>query len=131
MRRGLGNRGNLLPRLLEASLLGLQGYASSKELEGPASRRLAFRELGLAIGLHAVERMAGAVTSGVFAGDESALESLEALRRYTALAAAIERFWLIDGHREQRSWTEHRDINEVMLATSLAPQGFLRLPPVR
>jgi hypothetical protein len=131
MRRGLEDRGDLLSSLLEASLLGMRGYASSNELEGPATRRLAFRELGLAIGMHAVERMAGAVESGVFAGDETARERLQALCRYVPLAAAIEQFWLIDEHRQQRSWTEYRDINEVMLATSLAPEGFLLVSPVR
>jgi hypothetical protein len=28
----------------------------------------------------------------------------------------------------QDPWSEHRDINEVMLATSLVPEGFLVLP---
>jgi hypothetical protein len=130
MRRGLEDRRDLLPRLLEASLLGLRGYVAGGELEAPASQRLAFRELGLAIGLHAVEHMADAVASGAFAGDAPARERLEALRPYTPLAAAIEGFWLSDEHRQQRSWTGHRDINEVMLATSLAPQGFLLLPPL-
>jgi hypothetical protein len=131
MRRGFEDRGDLLPRLLESSLPGVRSYARSSELEGPASRRLAFRELGLAIGLHAVDRMADAAKRGVFAGDGSARARLEALRRYVWLAAAIEDFWLIDEHRRQPSWTEHRDINDVMLATSLAPQGFLLLPSVR
>ena len=30
--------------------------------------------------------------------------------------------WL---HPPEGPWSEHRDINEVMLATSLAPEGFL------
>ncbi len=30
-----------------------------------------------------------------------------------------------------RTWSEHRDINEVMLATSLAPEGFLERAPPR
>ena len=41
------------------------------------------------------------------------------------LAEAIESSWLDRDSRETRSWLEHRDINEVMLATSLAPAGFL------
>jgi hypothetical protein len=130
MRLGFRDEHDLLQRLLEVSLAGLQSYASGNDLEGAASRRLAFRELGLAIGLHAVEHMADAVQRGEFAGDERARERLRALDRYVPFAAAIERFWLIDEHRQQRTWTEHRDINEVMLATTLAPQGFLVLPPV-
>ena len=31
-------------------------------------------------------------------------------------------------HRRSSSWTGHRDINEVMLATSLAPHGYLGVP---
>ena len=38
------------------------------------------------------------------------------------LAEAIESSWLDRDSRETRSWLEHRDINDVMLATSLAPQ---------
>lgn len=129
MRRGFEDRHALLAQLLDVSLLGLRSYSAGGELEQPASRRLAFRELGLAIGLHAAELMADAAKSGAFAGDEPARERLEALHRYVPLAGQIEQFWLADGHRRQQTWTEHRDINEVMLATSLAPQGFLVLPP--
>ena len=41
------------------------------------------------------------------------------------LAGRIEETWLEPGNRELRSWTDHRDINAVMLATSLAPDGYL------
>ena len=47
----------MLDNLLSASLTGLRNYAQKGELQQPAQYRLAFRELGLAIGLHAVERM--------------------------------------------------------------------------
>ena len=30
-------------------------------------------------------------------------------------------------HRQSSTWTDHRDINTVMLATSIAPQGYLQL----
>jgi hypothetical protein len=33
---------------------------------------------------------------------------------------------LAPAHRETSLWAEHRDINDVMLATSLMPEGFLR-----
>jgi hypothetical protein len=39
----------------------------------------------------------------------------------------IENFWLERTNREAKSWMDHRDINMVMLATSLAPDGFLTL----
>jgi hypothetical protein len=44
---------------------------------------------------------------------------------YLPLAGIIERFWLDNKNREDGNWQEHRDINMVMLATSLAPEGFL------
>jgi hypothetical protein len=34
-------------------------------------------------------------------------------------------------HRREGGWVEHASINEVMLATSLHPEGFLVLAPVR
>ena len=47
--------------------------------------------------------------------------------RYQPLAENIETFWLEPANRESGTWQEHRDINMVMLATSLAPDGFLSL----
>lgn len=37
----------------------------------------------------------------------------------------IECFWLEPAHRETTTWQSHADINEVMLATSLRPEGLL------
>jgi hypothetical protein len=37
----------------------------------------------------------------------------------------IKEFWLDDTHRRPDTWKEHRDINMVMLATSLAPDTYL------
>ena len=47
--------------------------------------------------------------------------------RYTDLRKTIENFWS-DPANQTDTWNEHRDINEVMLATSLSPDGFLVLP---
>jgi len=44
---------------------------------------------------------------------------------YVTLKETIEAFWLEGKNRESVTWTEHRDINTVMLATSLGPDGFL------
>ncbi|MBC8107107.1 MAG: hypothetical protein H7Z14_10995 [Anaerolineae bacterium] len=49
---------------------------------------------------------------------------LEAFARYMPLASAIESFWLDPKSRQAQSWSAHRDINEVMLATSLVPEGY-------
>ena len=47
--------------------------------------------------------------------------------RYEALAEIIEDFWLDPANRETPAFTDHCDINTVMLATSLAPEGYLNL----
>jgi hypothetical protein len=39
----------------------------------------------------------------------------------------IERFWMDDKNRGASTWTDHREINMVMLATSLAPGRFLAI----
>jgi hypothetical protein len=132
MRHGAPLTGGLLDELLEAAVVGLDHYAREGELRRPANARLAFRELGLAIGLQAVERMWRAVDGQeeISRARPQVRERLEALLRHAPLGAEIERFWLEPEHRRAQRWTEHRDINEVMLATSLAPDGCLVLRPL-
>jgi hypothetical protein len=48
---------------------------------------------------------------------------------YLPLREAIETFWRDPANQRSDTWAEHRDINEVMLATSLAPDGYLTLLP--
>jgi hypothetical protein len=127
MRRGGFPEGELLEELLRAALAGLGHYARQGELDRPATMRLAFRELGLAIGLQAVERMRDAVEE--HGGSPEARARLEDLMRHVPLRAKIESFWLDAEHQSAPGWTEHRDINEVMLATSLVPEGCLALSP--
>jgi hypothetical protein len=119
----------LLETLLEASLVWLQAYASQDTLQLPVDFRLAFRELGLAIGLRAVERLQRLVKENpdLFEARVQLHSRLEALKRYTSLAESIETFWLERPYRETESWLAHREINMVMLATSLAPDGYLKL----
>jgi hypothetical protein len=122
--QGTAVEARLLERLVDAALAGLEHYARSGELRQPAQQRLAFRELGLAIGLHAVERL-------LQQAEEPGLRGrLQPLRRYLPLREQIEAFWRDSENRRVASWEEHRDINTVMLATALAPDGFLRLPPL-
>ena len=92
--------------LLAAGRLGIAHFTAQPDLRLTAVHRLAFRELGLAIGLSATH-----LSSDV--------------------RDRIESFWLADAHRATRTYREHQDINDVMLATSLAPQGFLALTGTR
>ncbi len=123
----------LLTALLSAALTGLQSYARSGDLQMPAAYRLAFRELGLSIGLHAVERMwkSAGENAPHSSTDSDARAVLQTLMQYLPLRGEIESFWRDPAHQRTGVWSEHRDINEVMLATSLAPDGFLILLPPR
>lgn len=128
--RGDGlDESELLDRMLASALAGLRRYAPPHGM--PADHRLAFRELGLAIGLAAVDNMWRASLDGRFAGDATAQRLIEVLRIHAPLRKAVNSFRLQSENRHAPSWTGHRDINEVMLATSLAPDGWLVLPPVR
>jgi hypothetical protein len=85
--------------LLDAAAWSLRDYEA-------APQRLAFRELGLAIGLEAADR-------------------LHTLHEFLPLRDEIVAFWAESAHRSTREWHEHEDIDDVMLATALAPDGFL------
>lgn len=118
---------DLLEDLLDASAVSLNAVARSGALDGPPAYRLAFRELGLAIGLHAVERLTALGRSGAGGFDDArALHArLDGLARWLPLKDEIEAFWREPAHRRTANWMAHEDINAVMLATSLAPDGYL------
>lgn len=102
------DEGHLLREaMLKAALRGIEYFIRMPDLREAAEDRLAFRELGLAIGLKAPLKQAPDVR---------------------LLVSDIEGFWSDAEHQQVASWREHQDINEVMLATALEPQGFLRLP---
>lgn len=123
--RGDGRLPGDLPEvLLQAALAGLEHWAAQPDLRRPTGGRLAFRELGLAIGLAAVEPERWAAAGG------GASPAFDALARFRALRGAIEETWIEPAARRGASWREHENINEVMLATALEPDGFLvRRPP--
>jgi len=126
MRHGLFADAHLLDAVLAAATRGLADYARQADLYVPPGHRLAFRELGLAIGLHGVallERELPALQR--FTGAARLESRLRELEPYAALAAVIEAFWLASEHRRTQSWLEHRDINDVMLATCLLPESYL------
>lgn len=120
---------DLLHTLLVAALQGLSACSLSIELSQSASRRLAFRELGLAIGLSSIEVIEDAFENEAIEGAHRVeLDGLtQKVREHTTLGSQVEEFWLDPAHRQSRSWSAHRDINDVMLATSLSPRGFLVL----
>ena len=130
-RQGDSADSKLLESLLQAALGGLPYYLASGDLQLPSEQRLAFRELGLAIGLHAVRLMEAAANRKPA---QSSLSDgvrlrLRELMQYVSIGERIESFWRDPEHRRSLTWSEHRDINDVMLATILAPEGFLVLSP--
>ncbi len=102
----------------------LDGGSGARMLSQPTEVRLAFRELGLCMGLRAIGPMQAAMVAHPdrFLPDASAAAlrvRLDAMQRAVPVADRIEATWLDPATRETRGWVEHRDINDVMLAASL------------
>ena len=130
MRHGAPFATDRLETLLAAALMGLEHYLRQNALRQPATRRLAFRELGLAIGLHAVALTWKAEEEETERpGSSTTPTRVHALKRYAFLRTEIESFWRHPDHQRTSTWQDHRNINEVMLATSLAPEGLVVLRP--
>jgi hypothetical protein len=121
--------GSLLEGVLDSALVGMDAFAKGRTLENPARFRLAFRELGLSIGLSAVERLARWIeeSKSLFGRGSMLQGHIDELMKYLPLKAEIEQFWMDDGNRESSTWIEHQEINMVMLATSLMPERFLTI----
>ncbi len=122
-----GFRGDeLTAALLSDAVSSLDAIAAIRGLEGPTERRLAFRELGLAIGLAALERPEVRKLAELPpSGRATPSELLEKLRAHLPMREKILEFWLDPSHHRAGTWTDHQDINRVMLATALAPDGYL------
>ena len=119
----------LLQDLLESSLVGMDAFMRSNPMNLPVDYRLAFRELGLSIGLRAVGKIRDLMHANPdkFKRIEHVNLQIDRLAHLVHLGETIERFWLEIRSKKSQSWAEHRDINNVMLATSLMPDGYLAL----
>lgn len=116
IRRGQAEDRPLLDDLIQSAEQGIRRWVQTDGLSQRAERRLAFRELGLAIGLQGVGQI------------QKTTSSAGTLDTYQPLAERIISFWLESDNQRSRTWAEHEDINAVMLATALVPSGFLVLP---
>ena len=115
-------RHELLQDLLVEAERSLNGLDWSVLLSRSDAHRLAFRELGLAIGIHGLPRIR------TLAGANRLVANIsDRMQQYQPLAEQIEAFWTDPAHRTSTTWIDHRDINMVMLATSLAPESYLRI----
>lgn len=122
--------GRTLDRVLLDAVRSLDAFASSREIERPMQGRLAFREVGLAIGLHAVEGLRTAILRahsrfGSPGDVERRLGSVQAILEHLDLRGEIERCWLDPSAQAMPVWRSHEDINSVMLAASLVPDACI------
>lgn len=99
--------------LLHDAALSLDAWERARPPGLPDHYRLPFREIGMALGLVAVE------------GVDHAAQPDIARRR--PVADEIRDHWLAPAHQTGSTWTDHLDINSVMLATLLAPEEHLAL----
>ena len=115
----------LLHSILESCRKGLLALLAQTQLQRPSSHRLAFRELGLAIGLRSVSTIARHTRS--YQASSAVRAAIEKIGEHASLGDEIVAFWLTEAQRRQKNWRDHQDINDVMLATALAPDTFLRI----
>ncbi|MBJ6749650.1 hypothetical protein [Geomonas anaerohicana] len=119
----------LFQRMVHDAISSLEDTGSGF-LDQPAKYRLAFRELGLSIGLKGAARLLRLfeeypdVRGGELA--EWLQPRLEEMLWFHKLSGRIEEFWIEEMRKRTEHWRSHGDINMVMLATSLAPGQFLR-----
>ena len=120
---------NLREDVLEAALPGLGIFSESGCLQLPASHRLAFRELGLAIGLSGVEVMLETMREDPdrYGRGSTVPHQLRSLTAYLPMGRAIREYWLDGNHRQAHTWSDHREINTVMLAAALSPGEYLTI----
>lgn len=108
----------LIGRILAGVAAGLNAFVHDGTLEQPPLRRLGFRELGLSIGLQGTGAISAAAEESVALADEAA-PYIPALRSASAIGDLIAAFWSDDRNRQNPTWQDHQDINDVMLATAL------------
>lgn len=125
MGTNLGN--GLLEAVLDAALISVSSFAMSGDLDLEAESRLAFRELGLSIGLKSLPLIKSSLRTANRKSAENLLQTVTDLERFESIGAEIDRFWTSPKNQNATTWSEHRAINMVMLATSLAPQSFLSI----
>jgi hypothetical protein len=114
----------LLLQIMESSLVSLQALARTQPFRRPFEHRLAFRELGLAIGLRALEALLGSGTLEESGFEPSGTRWLEG---HVPLADEIATGWSSSVAQATSTWQAHEDINAVMLATALVPGEFIHV----
>jgi len=124
-----GERMRLLVDVLKACAASMDHDVLTASLEEPLRHRLAFRELGLALGLRAAGLLEALVESSHAHLEDSVVphSRVEDIAGHDTLRETIETQWLKAACKGHEAWVSHQDINAVMLATSLAPESYLRV----
>lgn len=123
---GQADDDDLLVAQLQGAATGLHELLAGPSLQHSPAHRLAFRELGLAIGLQAIPQLHTLAAATPTAGWQAAVRPLlSALDRFTPLADGIVACWMRPENQATPAFQQHLDIDEVMLATALVPGGHL------
>lgn len=125
---GATTRADLLAYSLEKASLSLSAFSRSNALAQPIPYRLPFRELALALGLHAVESLEPLIREGtgpIPDNDPALLAGIEDLVAYVPIKDEILTTWLDPANTSGPNWNGYWAINTVMLATALIPDGYL------
>jgi hypothetical protein len=117
----------LLEAVIQGGCASLMLLLQRGYLNQPTPHRLAFRELGLAIGLRALPIIADVVDKNrnMFESRPALRRTIDLLRPYVSLSDEIVGLWLPYAESRPEGWRGHQDINEVMLATAIIPDTFL------
>jgi hypothetical protein len=116
-------RAGIMDRVMDAAVRSLLQIRDTRLMDLPATRRMPFRELGLAIGLAAVERLDRETGELYLTVEQKG--RLDQLVESTPLGRAITAFWHDPANQRGPTWIEQEDINTVMLATAVSPDGYL------
>jgi hypothetical protein len=125
---GFRMKAGLLEAVADAVLISLGAFAMGGDMAMNAESRLAFRELGLSIGLKGLPMARSSLANSRDERlREGAIHMLEGLDHFIPIGKGIDDFWTTPANQRAATWSEHREINMVMLATSLAPGSFLSI----
>jgi len=127
MVKGSIKKTKFLENILLSTLVSLRSYLTNNPTEYPVEYRLAFRELGLSIGLNGLKIIKNCFDENPEIFTPDLKEILLRIMNFSNIAQTIEEFWIDTENQKSMNWRDHQDINTVMLATSLAPEGFLRI----
>ena len=114
--------------LIDAATLGLRELVRTRPFTAPAAQRLAFRELGLAIGLASARQLAADLRDTDDPRGELVSPGLTALQSIATDVPDLAAFWSEAAQQQAPSWTDHLDINTVMLAASLVGEEHSHVP---